>query len=387
MSDRPMSEKHRELLRKNYVPISRDLHANHVIPYLYQEGVLTEEMKQRLDSIPDERRQEKSRKLLDMLPTRGHRAFTVFKTSMEESGFPFLAKLLDEPPPPELPKNIEGAESAVSIEDVPDGPLKWLRLKFQPYKSSASAQKMIRGCEALELGAKLLGDSDYEEPEGVVKIVEGFMIQERLNPRSLNRVLYKSDHLDLNQERLGALLTSMEDKNRAFSSCLLLQAAPLPVDENRAAEIRKVLQVILKKGEVDPLHKYLHHVYCMLGGTILEMNYDDPSPALPACTSALTYRQDYALAVHLAAECSMVLSPADAVEQFHRYLQLAPPCDKRFHWAHYFLAILYSRQSEQEKAEEHYKLATEKEKNLLPSYKVGWAKEQAQMVLSEVPTP
>ncbi|XP_035699861.1 uncharacterized protein LOC118432409 [Branchiostoma floridae] len=387
MSDRPMSDSHRDLLRKKYVPLSRDLHPNHVIPYLYQEDVLTEEMKQRLDAIPDEMRKKKSRLLLDMLPSRGDKAFDIFKTALDEGGFPFLAKLLDEPAPPEPPDTTEVPESAVTPEDVPDGPLKWLRLKLQPYKSSPSARKMIKGCEAMESGAEILINSEYTEPDGVVKIVEGFMIEERLNHRNFRRFLFDSDRLNLDQERLSTLLSSQQEQSPAYSSCLLLQTAPLPVDENRATSMRKVVEVILKKGEEDPLHKYLHHVYCMLGGTILEMNYDDPSPALPACTSALTYKPDYALAVHLAAECSMVLSPPDAIEQFHRYLQLAPPCDKRVHWAHYFLAILYSRQSEPDGAEEHYRLAMEKEKNLLPTFKVGWAKEKAQEVFPEVSTP
>ncbi|CAH1243939.1 CRADD [Branchiostoma lanceolatum] len=387
MADKPMSENHRELLKKKYVPLTRDLHANHVIPYLYQEGVLTEEMKERLDAIPDEMRHKKSRLLLDLLPTRGDKAFEVFKTALDAFGFPFLAKLLDEPPPPELPKDAESAESVVTSEDVPDGPLKWLRLKLQPCKDSPSAKKMITGYEAMESGAKILIACEYKETDGVVKIVEGLMIQERLSPQSYNRLLYDTSHLNLNQERLSKLLTGQQDESPAYSSCLLLQAAPLFVDENRAARMRKIVEVVLKRGEEDPLHKYLHHVYCMLGGTILEMNYDDPSPALPACTSALTYKQDYALAVHLAAECSMVLSPQDAIQQFYRYLQLAPPRDKRVHWAHYFLAILYSRQSEPEKAEDHYKQAMEEEKKLLPTFSVGWAREKAQEVLPEVSNP
>ncbi|XP_066298825.1 uncharacterized protein [Branchiostoma lanceolatum] len=302
MADKPMSENHRELLKKKYVPLTRDLHANHVIPYLYQEGVLTEEMKERLDAIPDEMRHKKSRLLLDLLPTRGDKAFGVFRTALDENGFDFLAKLLDGPPPSEPPKNAESAASVVTSEEVPDGPLKWLRLKLQPYKdSSSSAKKMIKGYEAIESGAKILIDSEYKESDGVVKIVEGLMHQERLNPKSFKRILYDTNHLNLNQERLSKLLTGQQDESPAYSSCLLLQAAPLFVDENRAARMRKIVEVVLKRGEEDPLHKYLHHVYCMLGGTILEMNYDHPSPALPACTSALTYKQDYALAIHLAA--------------------------------------------------------------------------------------
>ncbi|XP_078658071.1 uncharacterized protein LOC144903604 [Branchiostoma floridae x Branchiostoma belcheri] len=385
MADVPMSDRHRDVIRKKYVPLSRDLKPQYVLPYLYQEKVLTEEMMEDLDAIPDQRRGYKARKLLDVIMTRGDRAFGVFKQALVDAGYGHLAELLEEPP---LPKPTEGelhqdvSPPEVASEEVPEGPLKSLRLSLQPYRATPSGKKIIEGCRLMELGAELIISSGYTYMEGLAKVVEGFMTQERLTAGSYERFLYNPDHLGLDRARVADLMATQLHHNPADSTCLFLQAALLPFDETRVREMRKVVDVIVENGEEDPLHKYLHHVYCVLGDSVLNLHRDSPSSALPAFTSALMYKQDYPTAVHLAAECSMVLSPADAVEQFHRYLQLAPTCDKRVHWAHYFLAILYSRQTEQEKAEEHYNLAVEAEEKRLPTSVMGWAKEVAQKVFA-----
>ncbi|XP_019642141.1 PREDICTED: uncharacterized protein LOC109483547 [Branchiostoma belcheri] len=388
MADVPMSDRHRDVIRKKYVPLSRDLKPQYVLPYLYQEKVLTEEMMEDLDAIPDQRRGYKARKLLDVIMTRGDRAFGVFKQALVDAGYRHLAELLEEVCPPALPKpSVESglhqyvSPPEVASEEVPEGPLKSLRLSLQPYRATLSGKKIIEGCRLMELGAELLNSSGYTDMDGLAKVVEGFMAQERLTAHSYERFLYNSDHLALDKARVADLMANQLHHNPTDSTCLFLQAALLPFNETRVREMRKVVDVIVENGE-DPLHKYLHHVYCVLGDSVLNLYRDSPSSALPAFTSALMYKQDYPTAVHLAAECSMVLSPVDAVEQFHRYLQLAPPCDKRFHWAHYFLAILYSRQSEQEKAEEHYNLAVQAEEKRLPTSVMGWAKEVAQKVFA-----
>ncbi|XP_078574987.1 uncharacterized protein LOC144861134 isoform X2 [Branchiostoma floridae x Branchiostoma japonicum] len=337
-------------------------------------------MMEDLAAIPDAKKSHKARKLLDVIMTRGDRAFGVFKRALEDTEYQHLAALLEEPKP--LVES-ELHDEQVASEEVSEGPLKSLRLSLQPYRETPSAKKIIKGCRLMETGAEILNISGYTDAEGLIKIVEGFMLQERLTARSYERFLYSPDYLGLDRARLAELMTAQLHNDPADSTCLFLQGALLPFDETRVQEMRKVADVVVQNGEDDPLHKYLHHVYCVLGDSLLNLYRDSPACALPAFTSALMHKRDYPTAVHLAAECSMVLSPPDAIEQFHRYLQLAPPCDKRVHWAHYFLAILYSRQAQQDKAEEHYNLAVQAEEKRLPTSVMGWAKEVAQKVFSK----
>ncbi|KAI8509259.1 hypothetical protein Bbelb_131070 [Branchiostoma belcheri] len=70
-NQRAMSERHRQILRHNRQTIVENLDPTSVLDYLFQEGVLTEEMKQKLDAIPEEQRNKRARALLDILPSRG----------------------------------------------------------------------------------------------------------------------------------------------------------------------------------------------------------------------------------------------------------------------------------------------------------------------------
>ncbi|XP_035700115.1 uncharacterized protein LOC118432591 [Branchiostoma floridae] len=379
--DRPMSDHHRDVIRKKYVPLSRDLEARYVTPYLYQEGVLTEEMMEDLAAIPDERRSYKARKLLDIIMTRGDRAFGVFKRALEEAEYQHLVALLEKT---KLSKtsierenaNIKRSSSGVNSDDVPPGPLRLWRLSLHQFKNSPTARNFIKGFSLMESGGEILTNSNYTNVSGVDKVVEGFVLQERLTPSSYNHFLYSAEGLGLEKERMEQLMGDFPDS----SSCLFLQAALMPFGDGRSRALRKAVDLILRNRKLDSLYEHLHHIYCVLGDTILNVNRDNPVSAVPVFTSALMYKPDCFLAIHLAAECSMVLSPQDATQQFQRYLQLAPPCDKRSHWAHYCLAILYSWESNSEKAEEHYKYAVEAEENLLPNFVTGWAKREAQRV-------
>ncbi|XP_078574990.1 uncharacterized protein LOC144861136 isoform X2 [Branchiostoma floridae x Branchiostoma japonicum] len=376
-----MSDHHRDVIRKKYVPLSRDLEARYVTPYLYQEGVLTEEMMEDLAAIPDERRSYKARKLLDIIMTRGDRAFDVFKQALEEAEYQHLVALLEEMKLSETSierenANIKRSSSGVNSDDVPPGPLRLWRLSLHQFNHSPTARNFIKGFSLMESGGEILINSNYTNVSGVDKVVEGFVLQERLTPSSYNHFLYSAEGLGLEKGRMEQLMGDFPDS----SSCLFLQAALMPFGDGRSRELRKAVDLILKNRKLDLLYEHVHHIYCVLGDTILNLNRDNPVAAVPVFTSALMYKPDCFLAIHLAAECSMVLSPQDATQQFHRYLQLAPPCDKRAHWAHYCLAILYSWESESEKAEEHYKFAVEAEENLLPNFVTGWAKREAQRV-------
>ncbi|CAH1243937.1 Hypp7170 [Branchiostoma lanceolatum] len=379
VKDKPMSEHHRNVIRKKYVPLSRDLEARYVMPHLYQEDVLMQEMMEDLDAIPDERCSYKARKLLDLIMTRGDRAFGVFKQALEESGYKHLAELLKEKKLSETSiarenANIKRSSSAVASDDVPPGPLRLWRLSLHPFKNSPTARTFIKGFRLMESGGEILVNSSYADVSGVDKVVEGFILQERLTPSSHNHFLYSGEGLGLEKGKMEQLMGDFPDS----SSCLFLQAALMPFDDGRSRALRKALEFILRRGKEDPLYESLHHIYSVLGDTILNLNRDNPVAAVPVFTSALMYKPDCFLAIHLAAECSMVLSPPDAAQQFQRYLQLAPPCDKRVHWAHYCLAILYSWKSETDEAEEHYKFAVEAEENILPNFVTGWAKREAQ---------
>ncbi|XP_078657015.1 uncharacterized protein LOC144903076 [Branchiostoma floridae x Branchiostoma belcheri] len=90
----PMSEARRTLLRRNHPTIYQELDATSVLGHLYQEGVLTGEMREEILAIPEERRHDRTRRLLDLILQGDDRAFTVFCKALEHAGYPHLKQLL-----------------------------------------------------------------------------------------------------------------------------------------------------------------------------------------------------------------------------------------------------------------------------------------------------
>lgn len=78
-----MQPEHRALLRAHRLELSGQLLvSDSIVPFLYQEGVLTEAQVGEIESQPSSR--QKTLKLLDILPSRGPRAFGCFLRSLDE---------------------------------------------------------------------------------------------------------------------------------------------------------------------------------------------------------------------------------------------------------------------------------------------------------------
>ncbi|KAI8490063.1 hypothetical protein Bbelb_321330 [Branchiostoma belcheri] len=271
------------------------------------------------------------------------------------------------------------AQSGVSSEDVPEGPLERYRLALQPYLDSAIAQREIQGCRIAERGAELLTGSGYTDPAGLTLLAEGIIMWGLFNSENCNYFLYDPDCLQLDKKRLNHLTSTQLEHSTTDSSCLFLQAALLPWGHSRVARLRQTVNTILQNGEEDPLHPYLHHISCMLAESI-QMATGQPGPALAAFATALMYKSDHPRTLVCTAWCSMKVSTSDAIQQFHQYLRVAPPCDVYVPDAHYNLTVLYGEQQpvDREKVETHYRRGQETEKNMLPVFFVpGWIKDAA----------
>ncbi|XP_076577843.1 death domain-containing protein CRADD [Chaetodon auriga] len=78
-----MDPEHRALLRAHRLDLSGQLLVSDtIVPFLYQEDILTETQVEDIESQPTNT--QKSLKLLDILPSRGPRAFDAFLRSLDE---------------------------------------------------------------------------------------------------------------------------------------------------------------------------------------------------------------------------------------------------------------------------------------------------------------
>ena len=78
-----MDERHKELLIKNRVRLVEDLDALPLLDYLCQEAILSGEEVDLITAQPT--RASQTRKLLDILPTRGPQAFDTFCRALERT--------------------------------------------------------------------------------------------------------------------------------------------------------------------------------------------------------------------------------------------------------------------------------------------------------------
>eukprot|EP00058_Branchiostoma_floridae_P015950 XP_002601438.1 hypothetical protein BRAFLDRAFT_81313 [Branchiostoma floridae] len=266
------------------------------------------------------------------------------------------------------------AQSGVSSEDVPEGPLRGWRLRLQPYRDSPTAQRLIQACRIMERGAETLVSSGYKDAAGLTLLAEGIIMWESMSPVDYNHFLYSPDCLQLEKKRLK-LKRSPTD-----SSYLFLQGALLPFGDKRVKFQRQTVNTILQNGDEDPLHPYLHHICCMLALSIAKTT-DQPGPVLAAFATALMYKSDHPPTLYWAALCSRGVSRSDAIQQLDHYLRVAPPCDYKVPFAHYYLAVLYGEQQpvDREKVETHCRRGQEAEKNMPPvlSAPPAWLKDEA----------
>ena len=78
-----MDPTHRALLRAHRLELSGQLLvSDSIVPFLYQEDILTESQVEDIESQPTNR--QKTLKLLDLLPSRGPRAFDAFLRSLQD---------------------------------------------------------------------------------------------------------------------------------------------------------------------------------------------------------------------------------------------------------------------------------------------------------------
>lgn len=78
-------------LQRNRTAIVKDLDVNSVLDQLDQDGILTSDDRERI--MAEKTAQDRCRFLLDMLPSRGPRAFSCFRKSLQRDTA-WLAALL-----------------------------------------------------------------------------------------------------------------------------------------------------------------------------------------------------------------------------------------------------------------------------------------------------
>jgi len=87
-----MQQADAERLRKNRVDIVADLDVHRVLDRLIQTSIIVSEDHELISSKPTS--QERARLLLDILPTRGPRAFGIFVNALREADYGWLADKL-----------------------------------------------------------------------------------------------------------------------------------------------------------------------------------------------------------------------------------------------------------------------------------------------------
>ena len=78
-----MDERHKELLRRNRVQLVEDLDPLPLLDYLCAEAILSVDEVGLITALP--RRDSQARKLLEILPTRGPKAFDTFCRALERT--------------------------------------------------------------------------------------------------------------------------------------------------------------------------------------------------------------------------------------------------------------------------------------------------------------
>lgn len=96
-----MDPAHRAVLRKHRLELSGQLLVSDtIVPFLYQEEILTDAQVEDIESRSTER--QKTLRLLDLLPSRGPRAFQSFLLSLQDFSWvrDLLLQELQTPPEP-----------------------------------------------------------------------------------------------------------------------------------------------------------------------------------------------------------------------------------------------------------------------------------------------
>ncbi|XP_018409334.1 PREDICTED: caspase-2 [Nanorana parkeri] len=112
-----MKENHKVALTKLRVPLAQELEPDELLEHLLADGVLTPIMKEKVES--NNRRFKQNTVLLDLLPSRGPHAFSVFCAALQKTGQKHLAQQLEA-----MVKNKESEETKFPLsvqETIPRG--------------------------------------------------------------------------------------------------------------------------------------------------------------------------------------------------------------------------------------------------------------------------
>ncbi|XP_064607241.1 death domain-containing protein CRADD-like [Liolophura sinensis] len=91
-----MDEEDRERLRLNQTALEEDLMPKDVLPYLFQEGIFTQDDWDEILVVEPKTNRMITRELLRRLSKRGKNAYKCFRQALDESGHSFLGTILDE---------------------------------------------------------------------------------------------------------------------------------------------------------------------------------------------------------------------------------------------------------------------------------------------------
>lgn len=87
-----MEQKHQDIIKRNYLVLVKKLTATWVAERLFEDGIITEEMKENI--ITQKTGFEQSRKLISFILRRGSKAFMGFRKALLKSGHHDLSRLL-----------------------------------------------------------------------------------------------------------------------------------------------------------------------------------------------------------------------------------------------------------------------------------------------------
>ena len=79
-----MEQKHRDIIRRHYQTLVKEMNTESVIRKLHDMKVLTEEMKLNIEA--EQTKYSKNRKLLEIIHRRGPHAFTALRKALLRSG-------------------------------------------------------------------------------------------------------------------------------------------------------------------------------------------------------------------------------------------------------------------------------------------------------------
>eukprot|EP00058_Branchiostoma_floridae_P006135 XP_002591623.1 hypothetical protein BRAFLDRAFT_80719 [Branchiostoma floridae] len=262
------------------------------------------------------------------------------------------------------------AEISAQQAELQEGPLKKLRAGLLQNKDSPTAPTLLNAYSCLEKGATMVINGGYQEGEGVEDLLEGIILMENVSPDLVTKILYDQSWLNLDKTKFDTLITKQLKTTPDSTPCLLIEALQLPEGHTQQQAMNQVIDIVLQHGETDPMYKHLAYMYCVLA-FIIWMTIRQPAPVLSAFASALMHKSDHLPTLFFTAWCSIDVSVAQAIRQFHHFIHTAPTDHYWVPHAHYLLVTLYSKQDpsvHMDRILHHYNMAQQTDRNRLPVF-------------------